>query len=64
MKITIELSDQEVKGIKAYLKEVDGIEKPNKADIKSLVDSYVAAMYAPHEAVAHYINQTTNQIIK
>jgi len=39
MKFTIELTDAEVKGIKEYLKEVDGIEKPTKADIQREVNN-------------------------
>lgn len=57
MKITIELTEAEVKGIKAYLKEVDGVEKVGKPQVKQFVESLVQAMHAPQEAVSDYINQ-------
>ena len=41
MKVTIELTDAQVKGIKEYLKDVADIPSPKKADIKSEVDSIV-----------------------
>lgn len=55
MKITIELTDAEVKGIKAYLKEVDGIDKPNKQDVTMFINSIVQAIHAPQESVSDYI---------
>ena len=59
MKITIKLTEAEVKGIKAYLKEVDG-EKAGKAEIKQFIDGIVQAIHAPQEAVSHYIKQFEN----
>lgn len=56
MKITIELTDAEVKGIKAYLKEVDGV-KAGKAEIKQFVESLVQTMHAPQESVSDYIKK-------
>jgi len=62
MKITIELSDAQVKGIKDYLKEVGDIPSPKKSDIKSLVDSYAhGCLEAPQEAVSGYINKYQKQ---
>lgn len=57
MKITVELTDAEVKGIKDYLKEVDGIDKPTKQDIKQFIDGYVNTIHAPAEAVSYYISK-------
>lgn len=42
MKISIELTENEVRGIKNYLKEVDGIEKPTKEDIRSMLNGIVS----------------------
>lgn len=41
MKITIELSDAEVRAIKGYLKEVDLTQHPKKADIKKEIEGIV-----------------------
>lgn len=57
MKITIELTKAEVQGIKAYLKEVDGNDKPTKADVKQFIDGIIQAIHSPQEAVSDYINQ-------
>lgn len=57
MKITITLTEAEVKGIKAYLKEVGDTKKPNKEDIKQFIDGIVQAIHAPQESVSHYIKQ-------
>lgn len=57
MKITIELNDSEVKGIKAYLKEVDGINKPSKDDVKFFIDGIIQSIHAPQESVSDYIRQ-------
>ena len=57
MKVTIELTDAEVKGIKEYLKEVDGIEKPTKKDVEREVRSLTGLLHAPQEAVSHYISK-------
>jgi hypothetical protein len=56
MKITIELTEQEVKGIKAYLKEVDDKEKVSKKDIQAYVAGIATGtLHAPQEAVSDYI---------
>lgn len=62
MKITIELSQAEVLGIKAYLKEVDDV-KATKVEIKQFVESLVQVMHAPQEAVSDYINQFEKRTI-
>jgi hypothetical protein len=54
MKLTIELTDSEVKGIKAYLKEVDGI-NAKKSDIKDFIDNVIQSIHSPREAVSDYI---------
>jgi len=55
MKFTIELTEAEVKGIKEYLQEVDGIEKPTKKNIQIEINNFLGAMHAPQEAVSQYI---------
>lgn len=56
MKVTIELTSEQVKGIKAYLKQVAGIEKPTKKDIETEIRGYVnATLDNPNEAVSDYI---------
>ncbi len=56
MKITVELSAQEVKGIKAYIKDVDGNKKPSKQDIMQYIAGIVhGTIHAPQEAVSDYI---------
>lgn len=57
MKITITLSEAEVKGIKDYLKEVDGIEKPTKKDIQRFIVGMADVINAPQEAVSDYIQK-------
>ncbi len=58
MKITVELSDQEVKGIRAYMKEVDGKDKVTKQDIQDYISGIAkGTIYAPQEAVSDYINR-------
>lgn len=57
MKVTIELSEAEVKGIKAYLKEVDDIDRPNKQDVQRFIRSFVDIINAPQEAVSDYIRR-------
>ena len=62
MKITIELSDAQVKGIKDYLKNVDDIPRPKKSDIQVVIDSFVhGGLSAPQEAVSDYINKYIQQ---
>lgn len=60
MKITIELTDAEVKGIKAYLKATDAAEKPNKSDVTIFIKGYINTIHAPAEAVSDYINKFNN----
>lgn len=58
MKITITLSPEEVKGIKAYLKETDGDINPktDKAAIKRFIEGELSAvLHAPHSSVSDYI---------
>lgn len=56
MKITIELTEAEVKGIKAYMKEVDGNNKPSKSDIQQYISGIATGLiHAPQEAVSDYI---------
>jgi hypothetical protein len=55
MTIKVELTEAEVKGIKAYLKEVDNIERPCKRDIELFIASLTNAMHSPQEAVSDYI---------
>jgi len=58
MKITIELSEAQVKGIKDYLKEVGDIASPKKEDIalevRGIVEGY---LQAPQSALTDYINK-------
>ena len=57
MKITIELSEAEVKGLKAYLKEVDDV-NANKDYIRQHIQNIVSGVLnAPQEAVSDYIKQ-------
>lgn len=56
MKLSIELTATEVKGIKAYLKDVDGIEKPTKEDIRTFLQGIVnGVLQSSAESVANYI---------
>lgn len=58
MKITIELSDAEVKGLKKYLREADSDEHKSvsKDDIKEHIENIVHGnLRAPQEAVSQYI---------
>lgn len=60
MKITIELTEAEVKGIKAYLKEVGDIEKPNKDDIKTEIQGIISSyLQSPQCSLADYVTQYT-----
>lgn len=59
MKITIELTEAEVKGIKAYLQEVDGV-RAGKSEIKQFINGIIQLIHAPQEAVSAYIKQFTN----
>lgn len=60
MKITINLTDAEVRGIKAYLREVDSNEKPSKEDVKTFIDGIIQAIHSPQESVSDYIKQYQN----
>lgn len=57
MKITIELSDAEVKGLKNYLKEVDDLKKVSKQYIKQHIVGIVHGnLHAPQDACSDYIH--------
>lgn len=43
MKLTIKLTEAQVKGIKEYLREVSDIEKPSKKDIQAEVEGMLSA---------------------
>jgi len=64
MKITINLTNAEVKGIKAYLKEVDEIKRPKKSDVERFVNSYIDVINSPQEAVSDYIRAEINKETK
>jgi len=56
MKVSIELTDKEVKGIKAYLLDIDG--ENSKADVTLFIQGIVSGtINAPQESVSTYINQ-------
>jgi len=56
MKITIELTLIEEKGIRAYLEQLDG-GKVSKKDIADFVRGIVSTtIYSPAESVSSYIN--------
>jgi len=58
MKVTIALNSQELKGIKAYLKETDEVNKPTKKHIQQYIQGIVdCTLQSPHEAVSDYIKQ-------
>lgn len=62
MKITIELTDAQVKGIKHYLKEVGDIEKPKKADIQREMSGIIhGTLEAPQCAIADYVSKYEKQ---
>lgn len=57
MKITVNLSENEVKGIKAYLKDFDGI-TPSKNDIVVYINGIVnATLQCQQESVSEYIQK-------
>lgn len=62
MKITIELTEAEVKGIKSYLKEVDGLERVTKQDITYFIRSLADTMHVAHEAVSDHIQDAQRKI--
>jgi len=58
MKITIELTAAEVKGLKAYLKEVEDITNPTQKDIREhFAHDWKGWLHAPQEATSWYIQQ-------
>ncbi len=65
MKITINLSPAEVKGIKNYLRKVGDIPKPCKADIAQEVRGIVnGAFQYQHSALADYIKEAERIVIR
>ena len=57
MKVTIELSEAEAKGLKEYLKDLDGI-RASKSDIQQHIQGIVSGVLnAPQEAVSDYIER-------
>jgi hypothetical protein len=58
-KITIELTNYEYQGIKDYLKSVDCIENPTKADIQKEIQNLVSSNLQTG-AVWDYINKRKN----
>ena len=62
MKITITLSEAEVKGMKAYLQQVGDIARPTNKDLALEVRGYVhGILQAPQEAVSHYVRKFENE---
>lgn len=58
MKITINLSSAEVKGIKDYLLEVGDIDKPLKKDIQNEVSQIIHGyLHAPQCAIADCVKK-------
>ena len=58
MKITIDLTFSEVKGIKKYLQDVYEIEKPSKKDVQGFVASIATgSLHNPSESVSDYIEE-------
>jgi hypothetical protein len=61
MKITIEISDAQVKGLKDYLREVGDIENPKKEDIRLEVQNIVSGYFqAQHSSLTDYIQKYEN----
>lgn len=57
MKVVVELSEAEVKGLKAYLKEVDDV-NAGKAYIRQHIQNIVSGVLnAPQEACSDYIRK-------
>lgn len=60
MKITIDLSDAEIEGIRAYIQETDG-ENPDRRRIIEEVQGIVSGyLHSPQNAIADYVNQFEN----
>jgi hypothetical protein len=58
MKITIELTDAQAKGIKSYLRDVGSIANPTKKDVQEEVNAIVQSyLQAQQSAVTDYILQ-------
>lgn len=62
MKITIDLTEAEVSGIKKYLKEVDDIKKPSKTDIKNEVVGTLKTYFHSNNALSDYIKQAEENV--
>lgn len=63
MKITIELTEAEVKGLKAYFKDVDDV-KADKDYIKQHIQGIVSGtLNAPQESVSDYIKQYSHEAL-
>lgn len=60
MKITIELTDAEVKGIKAYEKELEGVVIGKKEIVQYIQGIVSGTLHAPQEGVSGYIAQYEN----
>jgi hypothetical protein len=60
MKITIELTEAEVKGVKEYLSDLEG-RKANKGDIVQFIQGVVeTTLQSSGEAVCSYIQKHSN----
>lgn len=58
MKITIEITEAQVKGLKDYLREVSDIESPKKEDIRIEVQGIVSGYFqAQHSSLTDYIQK-------
>lgn len=58
MKITIHLTEAEVKGLKDYIKESEDNDKPLKEDIEREVQGIVSGYFqAPHSALTDHIQK-------
>lgn len=58
MKITIELTEAQEKGIKDYLREVADIPNPKKADVQSECKHILNGYFqAQHSSLTDYINK-------
>lgn len=65
MKITINLSEAEVRGLKKYLKATEGAERPGKKEIAQEIISLVSsALQSPRCAVSDYIKIEEQKLAK
>jgi hypothetical protein len=63
MKITIELSENQVNGIKEYIKDTEGIEKPTKNHIKDEIYGIIQTSFQSSDSVlANYIKIEVEKI--